>query len=115
MKQGILSITICPENDMFEKVEVQHSSQDENLYDVSICTLVDESYSSIITNPDYIEEIASSMEFGLQFEEFADSFEFYKYVLAHCKDKDFFSNPSVIYINGVYEDIVTYLKNNPEL
>ena len=115
MKQGILSITICPENDMFEKVEVQHSSQDENLYDVSICTLVDESYSSIITNPDYIEEIANSMEFGLQFEEFADSFEFYKYVLAHCKDKDFFSNPSVIYINGVYEDIVTYLKNNPEL
>ena len=80
-----------------------------------INTLVDESFQEIVTNEDYIKKIIDDMEFGLGFDEFKSLFPFYKYTLKHCRDKGFFTNFEQIYIYGLYEDIVVYLKNNPEL
>ena len=114
MKQGILKITICPENDMFERLDVEQSYID-GIYDVNIHTLLEEPLSSIVTDHDVIKSVKDSMEFNLQFEDFEFSFPFYRYVLEHCEEKDFFTNTSTVYINGVYEDIAEYLKRNPEL
>lgn len=114
MVPGILSITICPQDDMFEKIEVSESYE-RGSYDVSINTLVDESFSSVVTNKKYIEEVAENMKFNLGFEEFEDSFLFYRFVLEHCYDQDFFVQADQLYINGIYEDVAVYLKRNPEL
>ena len=38
------------------------------------------------------------------FIEFKDLFPFYRYVLEHVRDKDFFTNADIVYINGIYED-----------
>lgn len=114
MKQGSLYITICPEDDRFEMIEVEQNYQD-GIYDVKIYTLLDESLSSIVNDSKTKESIVDNMQFNLQFEEFRSSFPFYQYVIEHCKDKDFFTSASVVYINGIYEDIVEYLRRNPEL
>lgn len=114
MKQRLLNITICPENDMFEKLDVIQSYCD-GYYEIAIHTTLDESFSSIINNNELILKIEDSMKFNLNYEEFEQSFPFYRYVLEHCRDKDFFNNCDILYINGAYEDIVEYLKRNPEL
>ncbi len=114
MKQGILSITICPEEDMFDRLDVEQSYKD-NIYDVKVHTLVDESLSSIVNDPNNIEAIIDSMEFNLSYDDFEASFPFYRYVIEHCREKDFFTGASTVYINGIYEDIAIYLKRNPEL
>ena len=114
MVPGILSITICPQNDMFEKLEVSESYK-EGTYDVSVRVLVSEPFGSVVTNKKYMDEIVESMKFNLGFEEFSASFPFYRYVIEHCYDPDFFSSAEEVYINGVYEDVALYLKNNPEL
>ena len=49
MKQGLLNIAICPENDMFEKLEVIQSYCDD-YYEVAIHTTIDESFSSLISS-----------------------------------------------------------------
>ncbi len=114
MKQGSLSITICLEDDMFEKLEVE-SSYIDGFYDVKVCTLVDEPLSSVYSDEKNIKRVIEDMEFSLQFEEFAPNFPFYRYTIEHCRDKDFFTEPTIVYINGIYEDIAEYLRGNPEL
>ena len=114
MKQRLLNITICPENDMFEKLDVIQSYCD-GYYEIAIHTTLGESFSSIINNDELILKIEDSMKFNLNYEEFEQSFPFYRYVLGHCRDKDFFNNCDILYISGAYEDIVEYLKRNPEL
>lgn len=114
MIQGILSITICPEEYMFEKIKVEQSYMD-CVYDVIIYTLLDEPFSSIIKNENCLTAIEKDMEFNLQFKDFSQSFPFYNYVLEHCRDSKFISGFSIIHINGIYEDIAEYLRRNPEL
>ena len=114
MLKGILNITICPQDDRFETLDVTDGFR-EGYYDITINTLVDESFQEIITDENNIQNIIDSMEFNLQYEEFEQCFPFYRYTLEHCRDKDFFTNVDRIYINGVYEDIALYLKRNPEL
>jgi hypothetical protein len=114
MLKGILNITICPQDDRFEVIDVTSHYSDE-FYDISINTLLDEPFHSIITGEKYIQDIIDSMNFNLDYEEFKDLFPFYRYVLEHVRDKDFFTNADIVYINGIYEDVAEYLRRNPEL
>lgn len=114
MIQGILSITICPEDDMFEKVKVEQSYID-GVYDVNIHTLLDEPFSALIKNENCLRAIEEDMRFSLQFEDFSQCFPFYNYVIDHCRDDNFISSFNIIHINGIYEDIAEYLRRNPEL
>ena len=56
MIQDFLSITICPENDMFEKVKVEQSYI-YGVYDVNIHILLDEPFSSVIKSENYLRAI----------------------------------------------------------
>lgn len=114
MLKGIYNITICPDDNRYEVLDVVDSFRD-GFYDISIFTLLDEPLHKIITNQIYIQQLIDNMEFNLGHEEFESSFPFYRYVLEHCTDEDFFSNADTVYINGIYEDIAEYLRRNPEL
>ena len=56
MLKGILNITICPQDDRFETLDVTDSFR-EGYYDITINTLVDESFQEIITDENNIQNI----------------------------------------------------------
>lgn len=114
MMRGILNITICPENDMFDKLDVIQSYRDD-YYEINVHTMVDESFLELISDKTIIDNIIEEMKFNLQFEEFEQIFPFYHYVIDHCNDIDFFTNFDEVYINGIYEDVAEYLRRNPQL
>ena len=58
MLKGIMSITICPQDDRFQILDVSDSFMD-GFYDISINTLVDESFQSIITDENIRVDISS--------------------------------------------------------
>lgn len=112
--KGILNITICPEDDRYEKVSVETSFR-EGYYDISINALVNESLSSLVTDEQNLAEIEERMKSNLSYQEFKELHPFSNFVLANYRKPGFFTNVDTVYINGIYEDVVSYLRNNPEL
>ena len=69
--KGILNITICPEDDRYEKVGVETSFR-EGYYDIYINALVNESLSSLVTDEQNLAEIEERMKSNLSYQEFKE-------------------------------------------
>lgn len=112
--QGILNVIICPQDDRYEKVDVERNFR-QGFYDINVHALVNESLSDLLTDDQNITEVENGMRSILSYDGFEDMYPFCHYVLDNCRKPEFFTNFDTVYINGVYEDVVYYLKSNPEL
>lgn len=113
--KGYLSVFINEEEGIEGKLAINRGYLPNFDYCIELYADDNENYLDSIENSDALDNLGENLSIYKTISDEEEHIKFFEFVESKISDKDLFTNISRVYLDGTYEDIVSYLRSNPFL